>query len=393
MDPARKHAQNWSEYFEIEALVWETEVRPNEKNGGRFSGEAKGGFLRLWRLLCGGQSALIDVIPSQLAALIGAADAKTGRRLIAAWKAVGLVKQRGQAVKGRYTIEVLDPRDVLIVRRQASDGQISFLEAETEPTSSHAGDSRIGTGAEAPSGDIPPPVPTPSTAPAGGASAGRSAGASAADEPPALQPRARSPGRIVNSENGLERGASAAAHQPAEPPALQPRRISRGGELPRENDLQAWTCREEISSDLRLANRSAPKIFPFGKDQSQEQACAGRSAGASAATAVGELLAQVLGRIDGRRGIAFSAELASIVPGLWGDWADELARELDGDRDAEHGGEPTPLTRREVARLVVSVATRKKALKPPAVHFTGAVNRWLQEHGRRKIFIAPHKPR
>lgn len=352
------------EYLQLEALVWETEVRPNAKNGGRFSGEAKGGFLRMWRLLCLGSPALIDVTPAQLAALVGAADAKTGRRLLVAWKAVGLVKQRGQAVKGRYTIEVLDPRDVLIVRRQPSDGQSNFLDDReeapaAEPESCHVA-GRVGTGADAPAGDSPPPVPIPPEGADGGADGRKRRGASA------------------GASAGRTAGASAAAHAPA--------RISRGGELPREHDYETLrTMYPHLCGDVD----SETLKEDLSRDSKVAHAPGGASAGASAAAAAAEFfLTRLLAADPLERKIE---QLRAWIPGLWFEPAEWAVHEAAG----MHGGE-TCFDADELARIVArtrGLMERKQLRKPPWVHFTGACEKRFAELGRKWIRFKPAKPK
>ena len=368
-----QQALQWRQADELRKLVWSTRWRlpprtddPDEKPR-RLSGEARAAWWVLWWDLGLWRGGAVDVTAAQIAAAIGDSDSRGGRRAIEALADAGLVaiEAREKKFTGRYTIFMPDPRDVLRGRRQASDGQVNFLddqadeldrlEAETEPGSS--------------------PV-------AGRVEACSAAAADVPSTPPVTNGRSvRSVGRHGLPPVG--RAPPDAAEVAQHPPPDVAQEVA-----PQDLDLEVCAYTDLSLEDLRLLSASSSQTI-----QARNGGGCCTTSADPAATVVGDLLGQVLARIEGRRGIDLIASLSQIIPGLWGDWAEELARELDGGRDAEHGGEPTPLNMREVARMLVSTFTRKTRTKPDKVYFPGAVNLWLQEHGRRPIWIDPRKPR
>ncbi|HWB13323.1 MAG TPA: hypothetical protein VG826_29125 [Pirellulales bacterium] len=361
MIPQRKHeGSRWQEANELRQLVW----------GMRgLRGEPKCAWWVLWWDLGLGRGGALDVTAAQVATAIGAADAASGRRALIHLAEAGLIEIDSRApndapgpARGRWTIYMPDPRDVLIGRRQASHGQGELF-----------GDHDAGRGST-----------EPESSPVAGRVSDEAQSAGLATEPgaPPVEPR-----------GGSVRTGRTAADVQAHPPPT-------AAEAQAHPPTPTCTWKDLSRSHLKLEHFAL--VDPSSSKISRAAKNRGGSAGASAAVpsgvlpTVGNALADLLATFDRMGGLSLAAELAEVIPGLWGDWAELLVAELEGARDAEHGGEATPLTRAELARLVVS-SRRKlaegKLHEPLPVYFTGAVNSWLVRQGRKRIFVAKSKPR
>jgi len=396
----------WIEADELRRLVWQTKWRlppkPNqpEKKPRRLSGEARCAWWVLWWDLGLWRGGALDVTAAQIATAIGDSDSRGGRRAIEALRDAGLlgIDAREKQVTGRYTVFMPDPRDVRRGRRQASDGQVELFDddhieqGETEPGSSPVADRVSEFDSAAVNADPgTPPVSNGRSvrfADRSAAPIGVVAAADVAQHPPpdVVQHLAQHVAQHPPPTAHLQ-GRSSPARERLEDLDLK------GNIFPNLGLERLETYSAQVQVTVRGASGGGSGATSAAGLPTTAALPKAAAAASGEPAKVGDLFSQVMSAIDGRRGIAFATSLCAIVPDLWGDWADELGRELDGGRDAEHGGEPTPLSTREVARLVVAEAKRKRRDRPAAVYFTGAVNLWLQEHGRKRIFIKPRQPR
>jgi hypothetical protein len=351
----RKHAA-WSD------LVWQ------DFDG--LSDGAKRAYELLLRL--GAYNRLIDVNPSALATWIGKTKAARGHEVIDELRSAGLLKY-GKKLRGRYIdVSLCDPLDALGPHRQANYPQgeqmlagIAWHDVDATAQSAPADLVRLAAG------DAPPRPPD--------------------SEAPDLATR--------EAPDLATREAPDLATRPADP--ANSRGFLRSAEFgPKSGASPTCTCnlKEDLSSNLLLETLVDPKVQvdPEGAPN-LASAEFGPKSGASldeapiSATPIGSDLAQLIARFTRRRGLPLAVELGQAVPGLWGDWAHLLVLELEGGRDAEHGGEPTPLTVGELASLIVSsheAVAEGKARKPLPIYFTGTVNRWLSQRGRKRIYVA-----
>lgn len=336
-NPSRRPTvAEWEAFWEIRKVV-------AQHRGLR--GEPKLLWEALWWELQLCRGGAVDVTAAQLAFVIGAADAKSGRIALGRLVEIGLVVVHYEdRASGYKTVSMPDPRDVLTARRHGSHGQGELF----DPWADEPGEA-TATDPESPPLAI------------------RHLGSQAAAQAPALAPRQPPSSRTAHVRE------DAPAHVPEHVPAghLEHLDPSIDGNF---NLAHRSSIAQELSVSSDSRGASAGRCAAAGRENPFVSALIGLSVD-------GDDEATIARKVDWLRGQ---------IPGLWY----EIARWLIEELMDLHG--PSKFNMGELAKILGKTRgkqERGELTRPPAVYFAGACEHRFAQLNRPWPKFVPAKPR